>query len=529
MFTEKLIGPPGTGKTEALIDRVKAELAAGVEPGRLGYYSFTRAAAGVARQRAMAAYPEYYREDFPHFRTLHSEAFSLLDWTRDKVIVGKNLQEFSRAKGYDISKARIETEEVEEYEVREALLKTLGDYLIFFTNWRTNLLLEFEPAYKAFWELCGNAWPDGWRPGTVRLFEERYREWKEERGLLDFNDMLTRVIEEDSSPSLDVLIFDEAQDSSPLQYRVLDHWLQGVKRHYIAGDPDQCIYQWMGTAPEIFMGRPCDKLTPLVQSHRVPVTVHQLATGLLQTTTGYWPRQAHGEIVKLPLEGVMDRFVNLGGTTAFILVRNLYLLSRLTEELYQWGIPFDNLRGASPFRGKTAERMLVIRKLFRGESVAAEDLWLLIKDIPQKPNFHRGFKAETQSLARDNPGLPCRLAGIREFCQEKFLNDPIGSLGLSPRNQAYFKRVIERYGENVLLEKPRVTIGTIHSVKGMEADYVALCSDMSKKTWLGWQRLPDEEKRVWYVAVTRAREVLLLIHPESEYFWDWSAREGKDG
>ncbi|GAJ19465.1 unnamed protein product, partial [marine sediment metagenome] len=57
------------------------------------------------------------------------------------------------------------------------------------------------------------------------------------------------------------------------------------------------------------------------------------------------------------------------------------------------------------------------------------------------------------------------------------------------------------------------------------ADYVAVCPDMSKKTWLGWQRLPDEEKRVWYVAATRAREGLLLIHPESEYCWAWPKRE----
>ncbi|GAI70175.1 unnamed protein product, partial [marine sediment metagenome] len=104
---------------------------------------------------------------------------------------------------------------------------------------------------------------------------------------------------------------------------------------------------------------------------------------------------------------------------------------------------------------------------------------------------------------------------------ERFLGDPIGALGLSPQNRAYFKRVIQRYGEDILLRKPGVTIGTIHSVKGMEADSVAVCPDMSKKTWLGWQRLPNEEKRVWYVAATRAREGLFLLHPESEYCWSW--------
>ena len=46
-----------------------------------------------------------------------------------------------------------------------------------------------------------------------------------------------------------------------------------------------------------------------------------------------------------------------------------------------------------------------------------------------------------------------------------------------------------------MLEAPPVTIGTIHSVKGLEADWVAIYLDMSKKTWLSWQNLPREEER----------------------------------
>ena len=520
LFVEKIIGPPGTGKTTALIKRVEAELTGEVAPERLGYYSFTRAAARVAQQRAQVAFPSYSRESFLHFRTLHSEAFRQLDLTKDMVMVGKNLQEFSKTFGYEISQTHIEAEDIEEYEVREAVLKTLGDYLLFFTNWRANLMLEFEPAYRAFWDLHRESLPYGWSLGVARLFEERYQEYKDEKVLLDFNDMLTRVLEEELQPGLDVLVFDEAQDSSPLQYKILDFWLKDVKRHYIGGDPDQCLFQWMGTNPNIFRGRPCDRLTYLVQSYRVPQAVHRLATGIIHTTD-YRPRPAPGEVCDVSLEGVLNRFASLNGNSAFILVRNLYLLGYLIEELYQWGLPFENLRGPAPFRGKTATKILIARKLFRDESVLAEDLWLLIKNVPQKPNFLRGFKAETQTMAKEQPQRPVTLEGIRQSCLESFLGNPIGALGLSPRDQAYFKRVIQRYGEDVLREKPRLIIGTIHSVKGMEADYVAVCSDMSKKTWLGWQRLPDEEKRVWYVAATRAREGLLLIHPSSDYYWTW--------
>ncbi len=277
MFTELIIGPPGTGKTKTLIRRIEEELAAGIMPRRLGYYSFTRAAAQGARRRVMDAFPSYSSEDFLHFRTLHSGAFQLLGWTRAAVMTGKPLRQFSRAFGYDFSEGGAVDVDLEQHEVQEAVLKTLGDFLLFFTNWRTNLLLEFEPAYRAFWELYRESLPYGWSTRVARLFEERYHGYKEAEGLLDFNDMLIRSLEGALRPSLDVLIVDEAQDSGPLQYKVLDHWLHGVERHYIGGDPDQCLYQWMGTDPDLFIGRPCDKLTTLVQSYRVPRAVHRLA------------------------------------------------------------------------------------------------------------------------------------------------------------------------------------------------------------------------------------------------------------
>ena len=62
-------------------------------------------------------------------------------------------------------------------------------------------------------------------------------------------------------------------------------------------------------------------------------------------------------------------------------------------------------------------------------------------------------------------------------------------------------------------DKPRINISTIHQSKGGEADNVLLTPDMGKLSWENSYK--DEESRVWYVAVTRARENLMIVRPRN--------------
>ena len=78
----------------------------------------------------------------------------------------------------------------------------------------------------------------------------------------------------------------------------------------------------------------------------------------------------------------------------------------------------------------------------------------------------------------------------------------------------YFIAALKR-GEK-LLRAPRIKISTIHAVKGGEADHVALLTDIAERTWREFEKNPDDEWRVWYVAVTRARESLHIIAPVSK-------------
>ena len=80
---------------------------------------------------------------------------------------------------------------------------------------------------------------------------DTYEHYKKD-SFIDFTDMIERAIDEVDFPPLEVLILDEAQDFTPLQWSVIYKMVDKVKRIYLAGDDDQGIYKWNGADPKYF-------------------------------------------------------------------------------------------------------------------------------------------------------------------------------------------------------------------------------------------------------------------------------------
>jgi superfamily I DNA/RNA helicase len=113
-----------------------------------------------------------------------------------------------------------------------------------------------------------------------KKYHELYTEFKNDNNLADFNDVIVNAVSknfpEDKIPSFELLIIDEAQDLSALQWKLVEKLQQKAKETIIAGDDDQAIMEGFGASPQNFNNFPTTEAdTILSVSHRVPSAVKQ--------------------------------------------------------------------------------------------------------------------------------------------------------------------------------------------------------------------------------------------------------------
>ena len=515
----RVVGPPGCGKTTWLgkqvsraVDRGQTVLVA----------SLTRAAAAEVAGRNLPIPRE-------HVGTLHSHCYRSLGMP-PIAENRKHLEDWNETHPqYAMSPDGRDVDE----DNLDPSTGTRGDDLM--------------SRYKVLRARMATAYPS-----DVAAFAMAWQEWKDDAGLMDFTDLieacLTDVPTAPGNPS--VLFLDEAQDMDALEMALARKWGRQAGYLVTVGDPDQNLYSWRGSDPEAFTHPvvPESQKMVLSQSYRVPSEVHARAVRWISQVWGrepveYHPRDAVGEVRRTtgswkyiePALGDAEGYLSEGKSVMF-LASCSFMLGPLLAVLRRQGIPFHNpyrlKNGAwNPLQSRngrvsSVDRVLSFLQLSVTGRWTAEDVQRWTAVVQMEGVLPRKGREMVKNLNDDgDQGLPWETLNLvfNEDVMEAGLSGDLdwyrGHLLKAKRKAAEFPmNVVKRQGAETLSKTPQIIVGTVHSVKGGEADVVYLMPDLSPSGMMEWVGSPAQKAgvmRLFYVGMTRARESLVLCNPAS--------------
>ena len=505
MSEQLIFGPPGCGKTYTMMKIIEQELEDGTPPDRIGFVSFTRKAIAEARERAGANF-NLTEKDTPFFRTLHSMGFHWLGMKRDDIVDKYDMGKLGQELGISFDSHSV-------YDEDGLLIPSSSEGNKYLTLIQ-RAIMRMVPLEQEFNE-NGDY---GLEFAVLKKIRDAYKLMKSDLGKFDFTDMIELMVKEGRGPRLDVLIVDEAQDLTPLQWEQVKVLRSNAKRVYYAGDDDQAIFEYTGVDVVHMLGV-TDNKRILDQSFRVPRSVHKLANRIAsqisQRQEKPWNPAAHEGSINYHSHFLHIDEIDEGSWT--VMSRTSKQLNNISHYLKQSGQLFSR-NGTLSFDPAKVKALKVWYRLQDGEMVSVQDAEDLYAVLPKRGDHARVKHGMAKTLKDCDPTKPLTFNSLSEdhglLAYKEMPGDVL--LNLSEDDARYLD-AIESRGHS-LFEKPRIKLSTIHRMKGGEDDNIVLLNDMGYMSWMSYAHgNPDGEHRVFYTAVTRTKHNLHIVEDADKY------------
>ena len=505
----------GTGKTRAITHRIAYAAAIGVvNPAHVLALTFTVRAAGEMRGRLRQLGAAQVRAS-----TFHAAALRQLNYFWPQVIGGRPPRLID-------TKAALIREAAKQARVRldgPGLADAASEI-----EWAKTTQIRpdsYAPAAAA----TGRSPAAG--PEAMAAVYDGYERLRRERHLIDFESVLEltagivlehRGAADQVRDTFRYFVVDEYQDVNPLQKLVLDAWLGDRDELCVVGDPHQVIYSFTGATPDYLTGFtaefPGAALVRLVRDYRSTPQVVAVANQLMRSgqalvaqrppgpqpvLTRYGDDASEAAGVVVQIRALIAAGVPVGEIA--VLVRINADTERFEQALTQAKVPYV-MRGAERFyeRPVVRQALVLFRGAARGAAVGAADpLPAAVRDVLTGIGFTGGPPA-AGAAARERWES---LAAIADLADDMYAARPQASLG------DFAAELTQRAELGHAPAARGVTLASMHAAKGLEWDAVLLPGLVEGLMPIVHARTPgaiEEERRLLYVAVTRARQHLYL-------------------
>ena len=518
----------GTGKTRAVAHRIAYAVATGVvDPGRVLAVAFTTRAAGELRARlgllGRQALPGGGMERV-QARTFHAAALRQLTHFWPLTVGGPAPRVLDSKVSLISEAARRLRLSLSPTDLRDAAAEV---------EWAKVTGVRPEEYAKASAKASRTALLT---PSSLSRLYAGYEELRRERHLVDFESVLeltAAILTEHPAAAAAVrdryayFVVDEYQDVNPLQKLLLDAWIGDRDQICVVGDPRQTIYSFTGASPSYLTGFaaefPDATVIRLVRNYRSTAQVVALANRVGRGLGRGRPGEA--ELVAQRAGGAEPEFTEYGdeqaeaagvarraaaliasGTPArqiAVLVRTNAQTPPFERALSEAGVPFA-VKGAERFfdRGEVRQAVGLLRAAARSASAdeePARQVRAVLSGIglTRQPPTGRGQVRERWES----------LEALAQLAEDFFAGSPGASLADLAAELATRSAI----GQAPALDG--VTLASLHAAKGLEWDAVFLAGLSDGTLPIVYAQTDDaleEERRLLYVGVTRARDLVCL-------------------
>jgi DNA helicase-2/ATP-dependent DNA helicase PcrA len=529
LAAESLLGPvcllagAGTGKTRAITHRIAYGVASGVyPPGRVMALTFTARAAGELRSRLRALGAGGVAA-----RTFHASALAQLNFFWPQVI-GGTMPRLLEGKAKVIAHAA----DGLRLKLDTATLRDVAAEI----EWRKTSRLSIDEYATRTRPV-----PPSLSPEKMADLQRAYETVKDERRQIDFEDVLLAaagMVEAEPRVAQQVreqyrfFVVDEYQDVSPLQHDLLQLWLGDRNDVCVVGDVSQTIYSFAGASPDYLLGFGSEHedavVVRLEQNYRSTPAIVTAANRLMRDRpgaltlhaatgrTGPTPAITRFESDSSEARGVANAIAD--EIAAGVHPEDIAVLFRINVQsqaletaLSDAGVPYV-VRGATRFFEQREIKEALM--LLRGATIntATEPLFKTVSDVLRSIGWSQD-PPETRGAVRDRWESLNALMHLAEAA-------PAGAT-----LKQFVDELFERQAGQHEPTLAAVTLATLHSAKGLEWDsvyLVGLAEGLVPISYAKDAAALEEERRLLYVGVTRARRMLALS-------WSAAPQPGRAG